>query len=147
DPNLTRVGPKIEPARQILAKGSAFYAFSPAGKYAVFQDGTAVKALPLDRPEATPVEVARFDNSPWSIYVAGDDLSLLAQEGVPERPGVKSSGDPMKVWWVDGPGKEKKLLCGPEKDLNLGEFPLSPDPDRRFVLMQTRVTNPDGGLR
>jgi hypothetical protein len=39
----------------------------------------------------------------------------------------------MRIWWVDGNGKEKKLLAGPEKDLNLAEEPVSPD--RRYIAL------------
>src|SRR5262249_935334 len=47
--------------------------------------------------------------------------------GIPETPGIKSSGDPMRVWWVDGKSKEKNLLRGPEKELSLAEAAISPD--------------------
>jgi hypothetical protein len=89
--------------------------------------------LPPDQPAGEPFEVIRFDHSPWNVHVLDDDLGLLVQEGVPERPGVKSSGDPMRIWWVDGKKKEKKLLRGPEKDLDLAEVPVSPD--QRYVVL------------
>ena len=55
---------------------------------------------------------------------------------------MKSSGDPMRIWWVDGKTKEKKLLQGPEKDLNLAEAPVSPD--HRYVALHQWKDNPGG---
>jgi hypothetical protein len=107
--------------------------FTPKARFAVYQDATAIFALSLDQPEAKPFEVVRFDYSPWTERVLDDDLTLLVQEGVPETPGVKNSGDPMRIWWVSGKSKEKKLLRGPEKDLNLAEEPVSPD--HRYVAL------------
>lgn len=131
DPNLTRIGPAIGKPRKLLARSAAHECFSPKARFAVYQDGTAIFALSLDHPEAEPFEVARFVYSPWTVRVLDDDLTLLVQEGVPETPGVKSSGDPLRIWWVGG--KEKKLLRGPEKDLGLAEEPVSPD--QRYVAL------------
>jgi hypothetical protein len=133
DPSLTRIGPALGKPRKLLARSAAHERFTPKARFAVYQDGTTILALSLDRPEAKPFEVVRFDNSPWTVRVLDDDLTLLVQEGVPETPGVRSSGDPMRIWWVGGKGKEKKLLRGPEKDLNLAEEPVSPD--QRYVAL------------
>jgi hypothetical protein len=97
----------------------------------VYRDGTAVFALPLDQPEGKPFEVVRFDYPPWEVRVLDDNLTLVVQEGVPGTTGVKSSDDPMRIWWVEGKGK--RLLRGPEKDLGLAEEPVSPD--RRYVVL------------
>jgi hypothetical protein len=132
DPNLTRIGPKIGQPRKLLARLSSHYSFSPQGRFAVYQDGATILALPTAQPADPAFEVIRFDHSPWTVQILDDDLSLLVQEGIPERPGVKSSGDPMRIWWVDGKSKEKKLLRGPEKDLNLADEPVSPD--QRYVV-------------
>jgi hypothetical protein len=48
----------------------------------------------------------------------------------------------MHIWWVDGKAKQKKLLHGPEKDLNLAEVPVSPD--HRYVALQEWTNNPGG---
>ena len=137
DPNLTRIGPKIGQSRKLLPRLSAHYSFTPNGRFAVYQDDSTILALPTNQPDTKPLEVVRFDRSPWTVHVLDDDLSLVVQEGVPENPGVKSSADPMRIWWVDGNSKEKKLLRGPEKDLNLAERPISPD-HRYVVLSQWR---------
>jgi len=70
---------------------------------------------------------------------------MLVQEGIPEAPGVKTSADPMRVWWVDGRKHEKKLLRGPEKDLNLAEEPVSPD--QRYVVLSLWQDDPRKGGR
>jgi hypothetical protein len=142
DPNLTLTGPRIGPSRKLLPRLSAYYSFSPAGKYAVYQNKENVYALSLDQPNGEPVEIGRFDFSPWTVRLLNDDLDLLVQEGVPENPNVKSSGDPMQIWWMDQKTKEKKRLRGPEKHLNLVDVPVSPD-FRYVVLDQWRV-KPDG---
>jgi len=139
DPNLTRTGPRIGQPRKLLARLASHYSFSPCSQFAVYQDGSTIFALPLDKPDAKPFEIARFDNSPWELRVLNEDLTLLVQEGVPETPGLKSSGDPMRIWWVDRKSKEKKLLRGPEKDLNLAEAAVSPD-HRYVALSQWRGT-------
>ena len=54
----------------------------------------------------------------------------LFKKVFPKRQG-ESSGDPMRIWWVDHQTKEKKLLKGPEKGINFAEAPISPD--NRFV--------------
>ncbi len=46
----------------------------------------------------------------------------------------------MRIWWVDGTTKEKKLLQGPEKELNLAEVPVSPD--HRYVALHQWKKNP-----
>jgi hypothetical protein len=133
DPNLTRIGPTIGKARKLLSRLAAHYSFSPEGRFAVYQDRSILWDLPMDKPEGSPHELVRFDHSPWTVGVVDDDLDLIVQEGIPETRGLKSSGDPMRIWWVDGKTKEKKLLQGPEKDLNLAEVPVSPD--HRYVAL------------
>lgn len=142
DPNLTRTGPRIGPPRKLLSRLSSHYAFSPNDEFAVYQDGPVIWALPIGQADAKPREVIRFDYSPWEVHVLNTDLDLLVQEGVPETPGVKSSADPMRIWWIDGKRSEKKLLRGPEKDLNLAEAPASPD--HRFVALHQWRDNPGG---
>jgi hypothetical protein len=93
-----------------------------------------VFALPTDKPDGAVFEVVRFDHSPWEIHVLDDELDLLVQEGIPENPAFRSSGDPMRVWWVDRKTGAKTLLRGPEKDLNLAEVPVSPD--HRYVALR-----------
>jgi hypothetical protein len=133
DPNLTRIGPKIGQPRKLLSRLSSHYSFTPNSRVAVYQDKASILALPTDQPGGKPFEIIRFENSPWTVHVLDNDLNLVVQEGVPETPGVESSGDPMRIWWVDGKSKEKKLLRGPEKDLNLAEIPVSPD--HRYVVL------------
>jgi len=135
DPNLTRIGPASGTPRKLLPRYVAHECFSPKARFAVYQDGTTIFALPLDQPDGKPFEVVRFDHSPWTVRVLDDDLNLIVQEGVSESPGVKSSADPMRIWWVNGKKNEKKLLRGPEKDLHLAEEPVSPD-QRYIVLSQ-----------
>jgi hypothetical protein len=142
DPNLTRIGPTIGKARKLLSRSAAHYSFSPKGRLAVYQDRSTIWALHIDKPDGRPDEIVRFDHSPWEVRVVDDDLDLIVQEGIPETPGVKSSGDPMRIWWVDGKTKEKKLLHGPEKDLNLAEVPVSPD--HRYVALYQLKQNPAG---
>lgn len=132
DPNVTRIGPRIDSPRTLATRTISHYSFSPNSRFAVFQDGSTTRALALDGPESEPFEVARFDHVPWEIQVQNDDLDLLVQEGIPERAG-RSSGDPMRIWWVNHEQKEKKLLRGPEKDLSLSEAAASPD--RLFVAL------------
>jgi hypothetical protein len=131
DPNLTRIGPKIGRPRKLLSRLASHYSFSPKSRFAVYQDTATIFALAIDRPDSKPFEIGRFDHSPWEIRVLDEDLNLLVQEGIPEMPGVKSSVDPMRIWWVDPKNKKKKLLQGPEKDLNLAEAAISPD--QRYV--------------
>ena len=142
DPNLTRIGPTIGKARKLLSRLAAHYSFSPNGRFAVFQDRSTIWGLPIDKPDGRPHEIIRFDHSPWEVRVVDDDLDLIVQEGIPETRGIKSSGDPMRIWWVDGKTKEKKLLQGPEKDLNLAEVPVSPD--HRYVALYRWKNNPAG---
>ncbi len=147
DPNITRSGPTIGKPRKLLTRLAPHYSFSPKGRFAVYQDRSTIRELPLDQPDGKPYEIIRFDHSPWEVRVVDDDLDLIVQEGIPERPGVESSSDPMRIWWVDGKTKEKKLLQGPEKDLNLAEVPVSPD--HRYVALYQSKSNPagKGGIR
>jgi hypothetical protein len=131
DPNLTSVRPTIGEPRRLMSRSTGHDSFSPKSRFAVYQDGTTIYALSLVQPDAKPFEVVRFDHSPWTVRVLDDDLNLLVQEGVAETPGIRSSGDPMRIWWVDGKGKEKRLLRGPMKGLDLVEEPASPD--QRYV--------------
>jgi hypothetical protein len=133
DPNLTRIAPKIGRPIKLLSDLSAHYSFSPNGQFAVYQDKERIFAFSLDQADAKPFEIIRLDYSPWSVHLVDDDLNLVVQEGIPETLGVKSSADPMRVWWVDGKKHEKRLLRGPEKDLNLAEHPVSPD--KRYVVL------------
>jgi hypothetical protein len=142
DPNLTRIGPTIGKPRKLLPRLAAHYSFSPKGRFAVYQDRSTISALPIDQPDGKPQEIIRFDHSPWEVRVLDDDLDLIVQEGIPEFRGTRSSGDPMRVWWVDGKTKEKKLLLGPEKDLNLADVPVSPY--HRYVALHLRKKNPVG---
>ena len=140
DPNLTRIGPAIGKHRKLLPRKVAHESFSPKARFAVYQDGTSIVALPLDQPEGKPSEIVHFDHSPWTVRVLDDDLNLLVQEGIPERPGVRSSADPVRIWWVDGKSKQKTLLRGPEKDLDLADEPVSPD--HRYVCLAQWQDNP-----
>ena len=131
DPNLTKKGPVLGNPRKLMSRLASHDSFSPGGRFAVYQDRATIFALSLDHLEETPFEVVRFDHSPWTVHVLDDDLNLLVQEGIPEGPGLKSSADPMRIWWVGGKGREKKLLRGPEKNLNLAGEAASPD--RRYI--------------
>jgi hypothetical protein len=142
DPNLTRIAPKIGEPRILLPKLSSFYTFNPAGQTAVYEAGGTIFALPVEQPDAKPFEVIRFDNTPWTIHLLDDDLNFVVQEGIPENTAFRSSGDPMRIWWVDGKNKAKKLLRGPEKDLNLAEAPVSPD--RRYIAFYQHRSKVDG---
>ncbi len=144
DPNLTRMGPRIGPPRKLLSRLSSHYSFSPMGRSAVYQDDSVIWALPTDQAEGKPREIIRFDHSPWEVRLLNENLDLLVQEGVPEMPGVKSSADPMRIWWVDGKSG-KKLLRGPEKDLNLAEAAVSPD--HRYVALSQWRGKPGGNDR
>src|SRR5262249_14200756 len=79
-------------------------------------------------------EIARFDHPPWEFRVVDEDLDLIVQEGIPETPRIRSSADPMRIWWVDGKAHEKTLLRGPEKALTLAEVVVSPD--HRYVALE-----------
>jgi hypothetical protein len=142
DPNLTRIGPAIGKPRKLLTRLASHYSFSPKSGFAVFQDGSTVLSLPIDKPDGKAVEIARFDHSIWKLHVLNENLDLLVQEGFPEKPGVKSSADPMRIWWVDRKSKEKKLLRGPEKNLTLAEAPVSLD--HRYVALHQWRDNPVG---
>ena len=139
DPNLTRIGPKIGQPRKLLPRLASHYSFSPKGRFAVYQDAATIFALTIDKPDGNHFELGRFDHSPWEIRVLDEDLNLLVQEGIPEKPGVKSSSDPMRIWWLDHKNKQKKLLRGPKKNLDLAEAAISPD-HRYVVLDQWRGT-------
>jgi hypothetical protein len=142
DPTLTRNGPTIGKPRKLLPRLAAHYSFSPNSEFSVYQDSSTIWALPLDQPDGKPFEMIRFEDSPWEVRVLDDDLDLIVQEGIPENPGMRSDGDPMRVWWVDGKTKAKKLLQGPEKGLDLAEVPVSPD--HRYVALHQWKTNPGG---
>jgi hypothetical protein len=88
------------------------------------------------------MEVFRYDHSPWQFHVLNEDLDLIAQEGIPQTPGLNSSGDPMRIWWVDGKTKQKTLLQGPEKELNLAEDPVAPE--LQFVALTLWRENSSG---
>jgi len=145
DHNLTRVGPKIGRFRKLLPKQSAHYSFSPRGHFTVYQDGATIFALPMNVPDGKAFEVIRFDYSPWAVDVLNGDLDLLVQEGVQETVGVKSSSDPMRIWWVDGKSRAKTSLRGPEKGLTLSEEPVSPD--LRYVVLSQWQGDIRGGDR
>jgi hypothetical protein len=142
DPNLTRIAPTFGKARKLQSRLAAHYSFSPKGRFAVYQDRSTIWALPLDQPDGKPHEIVRFDHSPWEVGVVDDDLDLIVQEGIPEFGGMKSSSDPMRIWWVNGKSKEKTLLQGPMKDLNLAEVPVSPD--HRYVALHQWKEKPVG---
>jgi hypothetical protein len=145
DPNLTRTGPTIGKPRKLLPRLAEHYSFSPKSRFAVYQDRSTISALPIDQPDGTPQEIIRFEHSPWEVRVVDDALDLIVQEGIPEFRTMRSSGDPMRIWWVDGKTKEKKLLHGPEKGLNLAEVMVSPD--NRYVALHQWKTNPGGNGR
>lgn len=144
DPNLTRIGPTIGRPRKLLSGLSSHYSFSPSGRFAVYQDDKRIFALPIDQPNGKPSEAVHFDHSPWEVRVLNDDLDCIVREGIPKESGVKSSGDPMRIWWVDGKRKVKKLLRGPKEDLGLAEAPVSPD-QRYVVLDQWQEATPQEG--
>jgi hypothetical protein len=133
DPNVTRLAPTIGKSRRILSRTAAHQCFSPKSRFAVYENGTAIFALPLDEPEGKPFEIVHFDCSPWTLLVLDDDLTLLVQEGVPESADTRSSADPMRIWWVDGKSGHKTLLKGPEKNLNVEDKPVSPN--QRYVVL------------
>lgn len=133
DPNLAATGPRIEPVRRLTTGRAGHYQFAPDGRHAVYLEGGVVFAVPL--PEGERVEIARFDRPPWELKVLDGSLRLLVVEGIAQQPGVRSSADPMQVWFVDPTRKEKVRLRGPEKDLSLSESPLSPG--GRFVAMES----------
>ena len=68
------------------------------------------------------------------FHVVDDDLHLLVCETLPKSATGMSSGDPQRVWWVEPSQKGKQLLIGPEKDITLGDPPVSPD--GRFVAIE-----------
>ena len=142
DPNLNLVGPRIGLPRKLLSRFSSFYSFSPASKFAVYQNKGIIFAQSVDQPDRAPVQIASFDSSTWSEHLLNDDLDLLVQEGVSQNPGVMSSGDPMQIWWIDQKKKEKKLLRGPEIGLDLVEAPVSPD--LRYVVLEQDREKPGG---
>lgn len=128
DPTLTNICPTIGLPRKLLSRFTAHYSFDPTGNFAVFEGGTTILALPLAVSDSEVSEIAHLDHSPWEVRVLNGNLDLIVQEGIPEKPGAKSSSDPMRIWWVGGQRKEKTLLRGPEKELGLAE-----SPDLRFV--------------
>jgi hypothetical protein len=134
DPTFTRTGPRIGQPRKLLSRTTSQYYFTPKGRFAVYADDKSVVALALDHPEGKSIEVARLDHSPWRIHAVDEDLTLLFQESIPETPGLYSSDDPVRIWWVDGKSKEKKLIRGPERNLDLAEQPVSPD--QRYVVLE-----------
>lgn len=142
DPNLTLVGPKIGQPRKLLPRIASFYCFSPEGGFVVYQDHSKIFAVSLQESGKSATELVQFENSPWEMRVVNDDLDLLVQEGIPETPGMRSSGDPMRIWWMDHQTKEKKLLKGQEKGINLAEAPISPD--NRYVGFGQWRNKPDG---
>ena len=144
DPNLTLTRPTIGPPRKLLSRLAAHYSFSPTGRFAVYQSESAVFALPLDVPNGEAIEIAHFDYSPWEMRVLNDDLDLIVQEGVAQNRAFQSSGDPMRIWWIDQKTKEKKLLRGPEEGLSLAAATVSPD--LRFVAL-SQIRNDPGGKR
>jgi len=145
DPNLTLVGPAFGPARQLLKRRSSLNTFTPDSRYAVYQDATRILALVVEDVTGEPAEIAQFDHSPWQVHLVNNEMDVLAQEGVPEEQGVKSSTDPMRIWWVNRSTKEKKLLRGPEKEIGLTEAPFSPD--LRFVALDQYLNDPKGRSR
>jgi hypothetical protein len=145
DPNLTRIGPKIGQPRKLPARRPSHQTFSPKGQFAVYQDDSTILALSLDKPDSKPFVIGRFDHSPWDMRVLNEDLTLLVQEPIPQSSIGTSSADPMRIWWVDHKNKEKKLLRGPEKDIDLEEAAISPD--YRYVALKQYRNNPAGKTR
>lgn len=145
DPNLALVGPAIGRSRQLLKRRTSFNTFTPDSRFAVYEDRERILALSVEDLEGEPIEVARFDYSPWRIDLVNNEMDLLVQEGVSVEQGVRSSADPMRFWWVNQATKEKKLLRGPEKELGLTEKPLSPD--YRFVAFDQYFTDPKNRSR
>jgi hypothetical protein len=133
DPNLTRIGPTIGQSRKLLSRRAYRYAFSPKGQFVVYQDGSAIFALSLDKPDSKPFAIGHFDHPPWDMRVLNEDLTLLVQEPIPQNPVGTGSLDPMRIWWVNHKSKDKKLLRGPEVQLSLAEAAVSPD--HRYVAL------------
>jgi hypothetical protein len=142
DPYFTRTGPSIGEPRKLLPRLASYCCFSPEGHHAVYLDGPVIMALSIGPAGEAPWEIARFDHSPWEFRVVDEGLDLVVQEGVPETPGIKSSADPMRIWWVDGKAHRKTLLRGPEKALYLAENAVSPD--RRYVALEQWREKPGG---
>ena len=145
DVNMTRTGPALGKSRKLLPRMASYYGFSPKALFAAYQDRSLIFIVPLDQPIGSPREFVRFDHSPWEVRLLNDELDFIVQEGVPEFPGMRSSGDPMRIWWVDGKTGVKKLLRGPEKDLNLAEGAVSPD--LRYVTLDQWKDGPRGKPR
>lgn len=139
DPNLSVDGPAIGVPRRLSKRHASVSTFTPNSNYAVFQDGTETLALAVNEIGGEPIQIAQFDYRPWTVHLINNEMDLLVQEGIQQHPGVNSSTDSMRIWWVNQTAREKVLLLGPEKELNLSESPYSPD--FRFVAMERWVTN------
>ncbi|MCE9534764.1 MAG: site-specific integrase [Planctomycetes bacterium] len=113
----TRTGPTIGQPIKLLPRRSAHYSFTSKDQFVVYQVNSTIFALPLEKPTGMPFEIARFEFSPWEVHVLNDDLTLLVQEGVAEDPDVKSSADPMRIWWVDK--GNKKNSCEARKKTSI----------------------------
>ncbi len=133
DPNLTRVGPRIEEACCLLPKRASYCSFTSDGKHVVYQDESAIFAIDPAQPEKAR-ELARFEKRLWSVHVIDNDMRLLVCEVLPKSATGMSSDDPQRLWWVEPGNKGKQLLVGPEKDITLGDPPVSPD--GQFVVIE-----------
>lgn len=133
DPNLTRFGPHIEEVCCILPRRASHSSFTSDGKHVIYEDQSTVYAVDPVQP-GNPRELARFEKRLWSVHLVDNDMHLLVCEALPQSETGMSSDDPRRVWWVEPSNKAKQLLLGPEKDVALGDPPVSPD--GRFVAIE-----------
>jgi hypothetical protein len=129
DPNLSLTGPGIEEICCLLPRRAYLSSFSPNGKSVVYEDKSTVFEIDPKQPDKRR-ELARFDGHIAGLHVLDGDLRLVVCETTPESDEGYSSTDPARIWWVE-PGKDKRVLAGPEKHIEAGDPPASPD--GRFV--------------
>ncbi len=127
DPTLTDVCPSIGLPRKLMSRSPDHYSFDPTGRFAVFVDGCTIQALAIGAPTTEPMAISHLDHPPWELRVLNEDLDLIVQEGIPEKPGARASSDPMRIWWIRGARNEKALLRGPATELGLEASVVSPD--------------------
>jgi len=138
DVNLTLKGPRIEEVCCLLANHRGQFVFSPEGQRVIYIDGKAICALQPSLPDHAR-KLQEFENRPDQVFPLDENLNnFLVRETIPETPGVWSSADPVRLWWLEG--DQRSLLVGPEKGLGLGEDPVSPD--HQFIVLERWKENP-----
>ncbi len=147
DGNIALRGPAFGDPRLICEK-ARFVEFAPGGKFILYankaaDDSTALFAMPPEGSDE-PLEIAHVERLlDTAVAFDSDARQLLLLEVLPREPGVFSSEDPERLWWVDRNENATRELKGPWEghSFYLGDHPISPN--GRFIAIKTWIPKTD----